>query len=85
MAGARKVAFDGNDNNVLINSDYTPENGQLSYFAKGRGIGDCGGIGNYAWTGTGFALTTLSAMGECRQLPSDDWLVLFRSDVKVTK
>ncbi|MGW9331905.1 DUF1176 domain-containing protein [Bosea sp. NPDC055594] len=85
MAGARKVAFAGNDDNVLINSDYTPENGQLGYFAKVRGIGDCGGSGNYAWTGSDFALTTLSAMGECRQLPSDDWPVLFRSEVKVTK
>ena len=85
VAGARKVAFAGNDNNVLINSDYTPKDGQLGYFAKGRGIGDCGGSGTYAWTGSDFALTTLSTMGECRQIPSDDWLVLFRSDVKVTK
>ncbi len=85
VAGARKVAFAGNDNNVLTNSDFTPKDGQLGYFAKGRGIGDCGGSGTYAWTGSDFALTTLSTMGECRQIPSDDWLVLFRSDVKVTK
>lgn len=85
VASARKLAFAENENNILINSDFMPETGQLLYFAKGRGIGDCGGAGTYAWTGSDFALTALSTMGECRQLSSDDWLVLFRSEVKVVK
>jgi len=85
VAGARKVAFAGNDSNLLINSEYMPENGQLLYFAKGRGYGDCGASGNYAWTGSGFAVTALSMMGECRRLPTEDWLVLFRSEVTVAK
>lgn len=85
VAGARKLVFAENDNNVLINSDYMPETGRLHYFAKGRGIGDCGGAGHYAWTGSEFALTALSTMGECRQLSSDDWITLFRSEVKVVK
>ncbi len=82
---ARKVAFPGSDDNTLINSGYAPNAGQITYFAKGRGIGDCGSSGSYAWTGSGFVLTELSTMGECRQLPPDDWLTLFRSEVKLAR
>lgn len=85
VASARKAAFPGNDDNMLINSDYDPKTGQLGYFAKGRGLGDCGSSGNYAWTGSGFALAALSTMGECRGIGPDDWLVLQRSEVKVAQ
>lgn len=83
VASARKVAFPRNGDNMLINSDYDPKTGQIGYFAKGRGIGDCGSAGNYAWTGSGFVLTAFSTMGECRGIGPDDWLVLQRSEVKV--
>jgi hypothetical protein len=62
-----------------------PKTGRISYFAKGRGIGDCGVAGGYAWTGSSFVLTELSMMGECRGIGSDDWITLFRSEVKIAK
>jgi hypothetical protein len=83
IASARSVAFPRQDDNMLINSEYEPKTGQIGFFAKGRGIGDCGSSGNYAWTGSGFALTAFAMMGECRGLPPDDWLTLFRSEVKL--
>ena len=85
VASARKVVFPDNDGNQLVNSDYAPGIGQITFFAKGRGIGDCGSSGTYAWTGSGFVVAELSTMGECRQLSSDDWLTLYRSDVRVVK
>ncbi len=85
---ARKAEFpqpDGGRDNLLVNAGYDPAGGQLSFFNKGRGLGDCGVTGSYAWTGTGFALTAFSEMGECKGIIADDWLTLFRSEVKVTK
>lgn len=88
VATAKPVSFERNDEsekNVLVNGAFDPKTGRIDYFAKGRGIGDCGAAGNYAWTGTGFALTGLSMMGECRGIGSDDWITLFRGEVKTAK
>lgn len=88
VAKARKAEFpqiDGGRDHMLVNPDYTAAEGTISYFAKGRGFGDCGNSGTYAWTGTGFVLTAFSTMGECRGILPDDWLTLVRSDVKVPK
>ena len=62
-----------------------PQTGRIDYFARGRGIGDCGATGGYAWTGTGFALTAFSMMGECKGIGPNDWITLFRSEVKTVK
>jgi hypothetical protein len=81
-AKAKPVRFpdgDGDDGNELTNATFDPRTGHLSFFAKGRGIGDCGVAGGYAWTGEGFARTDLSMMGECRGIGSEDWLTLYRS------
>ncbi|SEG57722.1 DUF1176 domain-containing protein [Bosea lathyri] len=88
VAKARKAQFpqiDGKPDNVLVNAHFDPATGQVGFFSKGRGIGDCGASGNYAWTETGFVLTAFQAMDECRGIASDDWITLFRSEVKVVK
>lgn len=88
VATARKAVFpqlDGGSDNMLVNAEFSPQDGRLSYFAKARGIGDCGANGSYAWTGSGFVLTEFSEMGECRGIMPDDWITLFRSDVKSVK
>jgi hypothetical protein len=88
VAAARPVEFPWNDDsekNVLINGEFDPKTGRIDYFARGRGIGDCGATGGYAWTGAGFALTGFSMMGECRGIGSDDWITLFHSEVKAAK
>lgn len=87
VAGAKPVDFpqNGDEKNVLVNGVFEPKTGRIDYFAKGRGLGDCGAAGGYAWTGTGFALTEFSMMGECRGIGPEDWITLFRSEVRAAR
>lgn len=88
VAKARKVAFPqpgANSDNLLINASFDPATGQVGFFGKARGIGDCGSAGNYAWTGSSFVLTAFSEMPECRGVDPEDWPTLYRSDVKLAK
>lgn len=85
VAKARPAAFEGSGSspdNELVNADFDPATGQVSFYAKGRGIGDCGAAGSYGWDGSRFAILGLSAMSECRLIPGDDWITLFRSEAK---
>ena len=85
VAAAKPVVFpqgDGDAKNMLTNADFDTKTGRLDFFAKGRGIGDCGAAGSYAWTGATFALTGFSMMGECRGVGLDDWITLYRSAAK---
>lgn len=51
---------------MLVNAGWTPEKLRLDSFAKGRGLGDCGGSEAYVWDGTRFRLIEATSMGECR-------------------
>ena len=51
---------------MLVNAGWTPEKSRLESYAKGRGLGDCGGSQAYVWDGTRFRLIEARAMGECR-------------------
>jgi hypothetical protein len=51
---------------VLVNASWSAERSELSSFAKGRGIGDCGSGETYVWDGARFRLTQATAMDECR-------------------
>lgn len=51
---------------MLVNVGWTPEKSRLDSFAKGRGLGDCGGSEAYVWDGQRFRLIEAAAMGECR-------------------
>lgn len=85
---AKPLSFprpEGGADTVLVNAEYAPQAGTMSFFAKGRGIGDCGASGSYAWNGTGFVLTAYTEMAECRGLPPEDWLTLWRSEVRTAK
>lgn len=73
---------DGNDGNELTNASFDPRTGHLAFFAKGRGIGDCGVSGGYAWNGKDFVRTELAMMGECRGIAPEDWITLYRSQAK---
>lgn len=82
VAGATPAAFpqaDGKPTHELVNADFDPATGQLGFFAKGRGLGDCGAAGSYGWTGSAFAILAFTAMGECRGIGPDDWITLYRS------
>ena len=76
---AKPAEFEGSRDNELVNADFDPKTGRVMFFAKGRGIGDCGTSGSYNWNGAYFAVLQLSAMGQCRLIPGDDWIELFRS------
>ncbi|MGW8201979.1 DUF1176 domain-containing protein [Sphingomonas bisphenolicum] len=51
---------------MLVNVGWTADKLRLDSFAKGRGIGDCGGSEAYVWDGTRFRLIEATSMGECR-------------------
>jgi hypothetical protein len=48
----------------VINGGF--ENGVLTSYAKGRGLGDCGSHQSFVWDGTRFRLSRQADMGECR-------------------
>ena len=68
--------------NTLVNADFDPKTGRLAFFSRGRGIGDCGIIGSFAWTGEAFTRTGFSMMGECRGVAPADWITLYRRAVE---
>jgi hypothetical protein len=51
---------------MLVNTGWTQDKLRLDSFAKGRGLGDCGGSEAYVWDGTRFRLIEATSMGECR-------------------
>jgi hypothetical protein len=82
VAKAQPALFEGfgqKPDNELVNADFDPNSGRVMFYAKGRGIGDCGTSGSYGWNGTRFAVLQLSGMDTCRLIPGDDWITLFRS------
>lgn len=62
---------------VLVNADFDAKTGELSSYAKGRGIGDCGSAERFVWDGTRFRLIEARGMGECRG--SINWLIVWRA------
>ncbi len=82
VAKARPAPFEGASGTAaseLVNADFDAKTGQISFYAKARGLGDCGSSGSYGWDGKRFAVLQWSEMSECRLIPGDDWITLFRS------
>lgn len=82
--GARPIAFpspEGKADATLTNPDYDPKRGVLAFFAKGRGVGDCGVMGEYAWTGARFELASWAQMLECAGVSGENggWPALWRT------
>lgn len=63
----------------LVNSRYDPKTRTLFAFGKGRGLGDCGRMGVWAWTGERFALLDEKAMPSCTAVPQDLWPTTWRA------
>ena len=55
------------------------ENGVLTSYAKGRGLGDCGSHESFVWDGTRFRLSEQADMGECRG--NIDYITTWRAKV----
>ncbi|MEN7432999.1 DUF1176 domain-containing protein [Chromobacterium sp. TRC.1.1.SA] len=60
---AKLLNSDGEEG-FLINAAF--DKGELSSYAKGRGIGDCGGGASWAWTGRAFQLMSEENAPQCR-------------------
>lgn len=67
---------------ILVNPFFDEKTMSVHSFAKGRGIGDCGSEGEWIWDGTAFRLSSYALMIECEGVPSGDWPVLWRAEVK---
>ncbi len=46
------------------------QGGELTSYARGRGLGDCGVMQVFVWDGTRLRLSEQSEMGECRGNPN---------------
>ena len=49
----------------LTDPSYDPKTKKLSSAHKGRGVGDCGSIGNWAWSGAEFKMTAYWNKDKC--------------------
>ncbi|MEJ7926103.1 DUF1176 domain-containing protein [Sphingobium sp. AN641] len=65
---------------MLVNAGWQPDQSRLTSFAKGRGLGDCGGAEDYVWDGVTFRLVEAQAMGECRG--SSHWIITWSARVE---
>ncbi|MEM8695595.1 MAG: DUF1176 domain-containing protein [Pseudomonadota bacterium] len=64
----------------LVNTHWSPEEGVLSTYAKGRGIGDCGTAERFVWNGEMFRLIERREMNSCRGSPH--WITVYRANVE---
>lgn len=59
--------------NAVVNGDFDPKTMQLSEFDKGRGIGDCGTLTQWIWTGQAFVLLSADVEESCPGALPQDW------------
>ena len=64
---------------ALVNAGWDAKKGELTSYAKGRGLGDCGSAQTYVWDGARFRLVEERTMGECRG--SVDWMRVWTATV----
>lgn len=62
----------------MVEPSFDPATGQLSTAAKGRGLGDCGLMASWTWSGGAFRLTSLAYQDQCGGAEPGDSPVLFR-------
>jgi hypothetical protein len=68
---------------ILVNFDYDPAARTLGEYNKGRGLGDCGGIGQWTWDGSAFALKAYWLKDDCDGEAfdiADQWQIYPRRD-----
>lgn len=63
----------------LTNPSYNPRTRVLNHFPRGRGIGDCGVIQSWTWTGQGFVQKEEKAMDDCLGMGSRRWPTTWRT------
>lgn len=63
----------------LVNPVFDAGNNTVRHFFRGRGIGDCGTIQSWGWTGEAFVLVQERFMGNCWGMPSNLWPTIWRT------
>lgn len=66
----------GETTSDLTFAGFDPRTGELSHFAKGRGIGDCGEAARWRFDGRGFRLVDYRVMPTCSGFPPASWPAL---------
>ncbi len=69
----------GEATSELMNISFDPKTQTLMNFDKGRGLGDCGALTEWVWTGQRFDVAHQTFMPECQGVMSDYWPVSYRS------
>jgi Protein of unknown function (DUF1176) len=62
-----------------VNGEFDPATQTLTAFNKGRGLGDCGILSHWVWTGDAFTLKSESEMRECWGAPPEAWPTTWRT------
>ena len=80
-SGARIITFasSGRPQDTLTNSDFDSDTNTISAFGKGRGLGDCGQMATWSWTGQEFALKEEDMMVDCLGLHWEFWPSTWRT------
>lgn len=63
----------------LVNPVYDARTNTLRHFPRGRGLGDCGTMQSWTWTGRAFVLNAERTMGECWGIAPDLWPTTWRT------
>ena len=58
---------------TLVGAEYEPSTATLTYFDKGRGLGDCGDLATWRFTGSEFQLASFASLDRCGGATSDYW------------
>ncbi|MDP2355933.1 MAG: DUF1176 domain-containing protein [Beijerinckiaceae bacterium] len=66
----------------IVNGEFNEDDRSIFFFAKGRGLGDCGVRGAYVWDGRAFMLANWQEMTACRGAPLDLWPFLWRAEAR---
>lgn len=59
--------------NVLWNADFAPNSTEISHFAKGSGMADCGETGVWRWDGHAFQALSMTEMNSCSGIMAGYW------------
>ena len=80
-SGARSVEFPTprGPAQSLVNSNFDSATNSIGAFGKGRGLGDCGNMGSWTWTGREFVLRTEINMDHCLGIHWDLWPTTWRT------
>ena len=67
---------------MLTNPVLSRDGRVLVELSKGIGLGTCGDVRDYSWTGAAFVLVRSAEMRDCRGVSSDDWPLVYDARLK---